>query len=136
MAESSDLARIIGGCKAGERESFELLVDRYAQRCYGYFFRLTGSRAVSDDLLGELFVKLVGRIRSFKGGSFEVWLFRIASNVFHDHLRDKQKERKSSVKEKRDCLFSREIELKIEDNRKIRRREEGCPSVLFAFVLF
>jgi RNA polymerase sigma-70 factor (ECF subfamily) len=94
MAKSRDLARIIVGCKAGEPGSFEQLVDRYAHRCYGYFYRLTGSKELSDDLLGELFVKLVGKIRSFKGGTFEVWLFRTASNVFRDHLRKKQKERK------------------------------------------
>ena len=94
MAKSGDLAQIIGGCKAGEPESFEQLVDMYARRCYGYFYRMTGSREISDDLLGELFVKLVGKIRSFKGGSFESRLFKTASNVFHDHLRKKQKQKK------------------------------------------
>ena len=58
--------QIIDGCKAGEPESFGQLLDRYARRCYGYFYRMTGNRQTSDDLLSELFVKLVGKIRSFK----------------------------------------------------------------------
>jgi RNA polymerase sigma-70 factor (ECF subfamily) len=94
MAKSDSLVRIINGCKAGEAESFQTLVDMYGRRCYGYFYRLTGNREISDDLLGELFVKLVGKIGSFKGGSFEGWLFKTASNVFYDHLREKQQRKK------------------------------------------
>lgn len=94
MAKSNDLARLISGCKSGDAESFSEVVDMYASRFYGYFYRLTGNRETSDDLLSELFVKLVGKIGSFKGGSFESWLFKIASNIFHDYLRDKQRRRK------------------------------------------
>ncbi len=94
MAKNNDLARIISGCKFGDAESFSEIVDIYASRVYGYFYRLTGNREVSDDLLSELFVKLVEKIGSFKGGSFEGWLFKIASNIFYDYLRDKQRQRK------------------------------------------
>jgi len=66
----------------------------YASRCYGYFYRLTGNKDLSDELLSELFVKLVEKIASYKGGSFEGWLFRIASNIFHDYLRSKQRQKK------------------------------------------
>jgi len=76
MAERENLDRIIAGCKNGDAESFSQMVDMYAGRCYGYFYRLTGNRAVSDDLLSELFIKLVEKIGSFKGGSFESWLFK------------------------------------------------------------
>jgi DNA-directed RNA polymerase specialized sigma24 family protein len=53
----------------------------YAGRCYGYFYRLTGDRDLSDELLSELFIKLVEKIGSYKGGAFESWLFKIASNT-------------------------------------------------------
>jgi len=94
MAKSEDLTRIITGCKKGNAECFSQLVDIYSRRCYGYFYRLTGRREISDDLLSELFVKLVEKISSYKGGSFESWLFRIASNIFHDYLRSKQRYKK------------------------------------------
>ena len=97
MANSDDLARIIIGCKSGDSKCFSQLVDIFASRCYGYFYRLTGNRDLSDELLSELFVKLVEKITSYKGGSFEGWLFRIASNIFHDHLRDKQRQKKLLV---------------------------------------
>jgi len=94
MAEKADLARIVSGCQNGDAKSFSELVDIYGNRLYGYFYRLTGNRAVADDLLGELFVKLVERIRSYRGGAFESWLFVVASNIFHDYLRDKQRRQK------------------------------------------
>jgi len=94
MSKSDDLARIIIGCKNGDSECFSQLVDVYAGRCYGYFYRLTGNKEISDDLLSELFVKMVEKIGSQKGGSFEGWLFKTASNIFYDYLRDKQRQKK------------------------------------------
>ena len=91
MAESDDLVRIIIGCKHGDAGCFSQLVDSYANRLYGYFYRLTGNNDVSDELLSELFVKLVTKISSFRGGSFEGWLFKVASNVFYDYLRSRQR---------------------------------------------
>jgi RNA polymerase sigma-70 factor (ECF subfamily) len=94
MANYKDLAEIIAGCKRGDAECFSCLVDLYARRCYGYFYRLTGNRDLSDDLLAELFVRLVEKIGSYKGGAFESWVFRIAANIFHDHLRVKQRQKR------------------------------------------
>jgi RNA polymerase sigma-70 factor (ECF subfamily) len=94
MAQHDDLAKIIIGCKNGDAQCFSRLIDLYSSRCYGYFYRLTGNKDLSDELLSELFVKLVEKIGSHKGGSFESWLFRIASNIFNDHLRSKQRRRK------------------------------------------
>ncbi len=94
MAQHDDLAKIIIGCKNGDAQCFSRLIDLYSSRCYGYFYRLTGNKDLSDELLSELFVKLVEKICSHKGGSFDGWLFRIASNIFHDHLRSKQRRSK------------------------------------------
>ena len=94
MANSNDLAQIIIGCKSGDSKCFSQVVDMYASRCYGYFYRLTGNKDLSDELLSVLFVKLVEKIASYKGGSFEGWLFRIASNIFHDYLRSKQRRKR------------------------------------------
>ena len=94
MAENDNLGRIIAGCKKGKADCFSQLVDMYTGRCYGYFCRLTGNKDVSDDLLSELFIRLVEKINSYKGGSFESWLFKIASNIFNDYLREKLRQKK------------------------------------------
>jgi len=95
--ESSDQSttdNILFACKKGSEEGFARLVEMYATRCYGYFYRLTGSRQESDDLLSELFVKVVSKLNNYKGGTFELWLFKMASNVLYDHLRHLQREKK------------------------------------------
>jgi RNA polymerase sigma-70 factor (ECF subfamily) len=92
MADIDELSQIVGGCQRGDAESFSQLVDLYSRRCYGFFYRLTGNRALSEDLLSELFVKLVEKIGSFRGERFENWLFRVARNIFHDYLRKRQRE--------------------------------------------
>jgi RNA polymerase sigma-70 factor, ECF subfamily len=94
MGEKASLDRIIAGCKRGEHESFSLLLEAYSGRCHGYFYRLTGDRHASDDLLSELFVKLIEKIGGFKDGNFDAWLFKIAHNIFHDWLRDKKRQEK------------------------------------------
>ncbi len=91
MAKQTSLNSIINGCKKGLPGDFDKLIDMYSNRCYGYFYRLTGNSAQSEDLLSELFLKLVKKIGSFKSKncSFESWLFTLAGNIFRDHLRSK-----------------------------------------------
>lgn len=114
MGTSNELTRIIDGCKVGDPDCFAQMLDLYAARCYGYFYRLTGDRGLSDELLSELFVKLVEKIGSYKGGSFESWLFRIALNIFHDHLRGRQR-RKRLLDGHRSELESESWEARVSD---------------------
>lgn len=98
MTDNIDkLTEVIDGCKNGSAQSFSLFVDMYASRCYGYFYRLTGNHATSEDLLSELFVKLLSSFGSYSGNSvaqFNGWLFKIASNLFYDELRLRRRQQK------------------------------------------
>ncbi|NIP24493.1 MAG: sigma-70 family RNA polymerase sigma factor [Phycisphaerae bacterium] len=118
MAKSDDLARIIEGCKTGSADDFAQLVDFYANRIYGYFYRLTGNSELSDELLSELFFKLVGKIGSYKGGSFDSWLFKIATNIFNDYLRSKQR-RKKLHEARKEQLRERITEPKRSEDERI-----------------
>jgi len=120
MAKNDSLARIIIGCKGGDAECFSQVVDIYASRCYGYFYRLTGNRDICDELLSELFVKLVEKIGSYKGGSFDSWLFRIATNIFHDYLRTRQR-RKKLIETRKEQLESELTEEKKSDGEQLDR---------------
>jgi len=123
MVQSESLAQIITGCKGGDAECFSQIVDIYASRCYGYFYKLTGNKDVCDELLSELFVKLVEKISSFRGGSFESWLFRIASNIFHDYLRGKLRRKK--------LLDARKKQLKLELTEEKRSEAEMLDKLQF-----
>jgi len=120
MDARQDLKEIIAACQAGSNEAFSRLVDLYASRCYGYFYRLTGNAAQSNDLLSTLFLKLVAKIGTFRlaTGSFEKWLFTIASNIFRDHLR-RQYRQKKLLEAK-----AEELELKADTTTPTKADEE------------
>ena len=104
MVENDELARVVAGCKRGDAESFSRIVDLFGGRCYGYFYRLTGNRELSEELLSKLFVKLVEKIGSYKGGAFESWFFKIATNIFHDYLRGKHRWKRLLSAHRQDLL--------------------------------
>jgi len=67
-----------------------------------------------------LFVRLVEKIDSYRGGAFESWLFRIASNIFRDKLRARQR-RKKMLDVRRRQLESRITEPKASEDDRIDR---------------
>ena len=82
------MAQLIGRAKKRDPEAFDRIIDAYGNRLHGYLYRLTGSRDDADDLLQELFLRLVRMIGSYvHDGRFEGWLFRIATNLARDRIR-------------------------------------------------
>jgi RNA polymerase sigma-70 factor (ECF subfamily) len=100
--ELREIAETIAACRAGRADAFEKLIAAYSARMYAYFLRLTGDASLSDDLLSDLFIKLFERLETYSGGSFEKWLFTIASNSFYDHLRRRRRQErlKDTVKQR------------------------------------
>lgn len=94
MDKQQSLEQLIQQSQDGCQTAFSQLVDMYSGRCYGFFYRLCGDATLSHDLLSDLFIKLYEKISTYKGGSFERWLFTIASNIFHDHLRFQYRQKK------------------------------------------
>lgn len=85
---ADELADLIRRAQARDAAAFDALVDRYSARLYGYLYRLTGSRHDAEDLLQELFVRVVKMIGRYEhDGRFEAWLFRIATNLVRDRVR-------------------------------------------------
>ena len=94
MENQQKLNTIIAGCKKGSREDFDRLINLYSKRLYNYFLKMTASSETSEELLSRLFLKLVENIKKYRGGSFDSWVFTIASNLFHDYLRKRYKEQR------------------------------------------
>lgn len=82
------LREVIASARAGEAAGFEALLSAYGPRLYGYFLRATGRHHDAEDLLGEIMLRLVRRLKSYdEKGRFEPWLFRIAANLVRDRIR-------------------------------------------------
>ena len=71
------------------RKAFDKLVMKYQSPIRRFFLNQTlGDGPLSDDLAQECFIKAYVNITQFKGLSgFSTWLYRIAYNVYYDHVR-------------------------------------------------
>ncbi len=94
MSSLNDAAKLVKLCRQGEKDAFSQLVDSYSNRLFGYFYRLTGNRDDSDELLSELFLKIVEKIGTCRPETFDAWLFKMASNLFADYIRAKKRHEK------------------------------------------
>jgi len=75
----------------GRVEKLAVLFERYQTMLYNFFLRLTGNRAVSEDLVQEVFMRVLKYRAGYLGDSrFNVWLFQIARNAHIDHLRKRK----------------------------------------------
>lgn len=78
----------ISGAQKGDAACLDRLIEHFAGRIFGFLFRMTGSRHDAEDLMQEVFVRLVRMISAYQhDGRFEAWLFRIAANLARDRLR-------------------------------------------------
>ena len=82
------LQRAISGAQAGRPEAYRALLEAYWPRLYGYFLRATGNHHDAEDLLGDLGLRMVRQLKSYREqGRFDHWLFRIAANMVRDRIR-------------------------------------------------
>ncbi len=97
MDETRNVAEIVKLCQKGDQNSFSKLVDSYSSRLFGYFYRLTGNRDDANELLSELFLKVVEKIGTCRPEAFDAWLFKMASNLFADYIRAKKRQEKMLI---------------------------------------
>jgi RNA polymerase sigma-70 factor (ECF subfamily) len=82
----------------GDDNAFDQLSQRYRRMLFGFLLRLSGNASVADDLTQETLLKVVNTKNSGQGryqpgqGDFKNWLFRIALNVWRDHLRRQKRQ--------------------------------------------
>lgn len=64
------------------------LFERYHVRLFAYLYRVTDSRAAAEDLVQDVFVRVLKYRATFRDdGRFDTWVFRIARNARNDHFR-------------------------------------------------
>jgi RNA polymerase sigma-70 factor, ECF subfamily len=81
-------ARIVAQALAGSQSAFEQIVRRYQRPIIGLISRMTGDRALAEDLAQETFVKAFHSLAAFDTTRrLSSWLFRIAHNTAIDAMR-------------------------------------------------
>lgn len=75
--------------KAGEDEALDELVARYRDPVVHLLFRMVHEQALAEELAQEVFLRLYRARSNYKPTArFTTWLFRIATNVGLNALRD------------------------------------------------
>jgi RNA polymerase sigma-70 factor (ECF subfamily) len=75
--------------KAGDERSFELLLHRYRTPLVNFLYRMVRSREQAEDLAQEVFIRVYrAREEYVPSAKFTTWLFRIATNLALNSLRD------------------------------------------------
>jgi len=87
MESLSDSA-IMEKVRDGQVEKLAILFERHHVKIFNFFLRLTGSHNLSEDLVQDVFIRILKYRSTYEGkGKFTVWMYRVARNVHVDHLR-------------------------------------------------
>jgi RNA polymerase sigma-70 factor (ECF subfamily) len=77
--------------REGEAQAFRQLVDAYRERMLQFFYRLCWDRDRAEDLVQELFLKLIlGSKRYRPEGRMSTFVYRVATNLWIDHYRQQR----------------------------------------------
>jgi RNA polymerase sigma-70 factor (ECF subfamily) len=94
LDEATD-AELVGKCRTGDREAWEVIVRRRHSRVYRLACRFTGRFDEAEDLTQEVFLKVYRTLHLYRAesGALDTWIVRVARNHFIDHYRKHKTER-------------------------------------------
>ena len=75
--------------KAGDDQSFELLLRKYRSPLVNFLYRMVRDTAVAEDLAQEVFLRVYRARQEYApSAKFTTWMFRIATNLALNSVRD------------------------------------------------
>ncbi|RFU65577.1 RNA polymerase sigma factor SigX [Peribacillus glennii] len=114
---------------------FQEIYEKYHHHLYQFLFYLVKNRETAEDLVQEVYIRVLKSYHRFEGKSSEkTWLFSIARNVAIDHFR-KQKSWKQRLVESFDwdrqnvrdtCPLPEEVALQNENIRLVYNALDHC----------
>lgn len=124
-----DLA-LVKAYKSGDESAFAKIFNRYSESIKYRMFKGIGDMDIAEDLMMEVFTKVVEKIKSFdtNSGAFSTWLYRIATNHFVDYLRKNANYSVNSIEEMivatEEGDFEFQISSDIENPEELLEREQ------------
>ena len=66
----------------GEAEMLGVLFDRYQAPLFNFYTKMTQDRAMSEDLVQDVFVRILRYRQTYRPGTpFRTWMYQIARNA-------------------------------------------------------
>jgi RNA polymerase sigma-70 factor (ECF subfamily) len=89
---------ILRKAQQGDERAFSIILRTYETPVYNYVLRLTGDRALAEDLTQEVFLRVFQGLPRFSlRCKFTTWLFQVTKNRVLDELRAKERRPLASV---------------------------------------
>ena len=80
--------------KAGDDSSFDFLLQKYRSPLVNFLYRMVRDRATAEDLAQDVFLRVYrARKEYIPSAKLTTWLFRIATNLALNSLRDNRHEK-------------------------------------------
>jgi len=80
--------------KDGDDAAFEYLAEKYRRPMLGFMYRVTRNTHIAEELAQEVFLRVYRARATYNAeAKFSTWLYRIASNLSVNYLRDTKHER-------------------------------------------
>jgi RNA polymerase sigma factor (sigma-70 family) len=93
LAARSD-TELMAAVRDGDLVQLGALFDRHHVSLFNFFLRLTGSRQLSEDLVQEVFIRILKYRKSFRApGELRPWLYKLARNAAAAHFRKHGRDR-------------------------------------------
>jgi RNA polymerase sigma-70 factor (ECF subfamily) len=84
-------AAILARAQRGDMQAFATLYATFGRPCFNLALRILGNRALAEDLVQEVFLKMFSSIGSYRGDApFGSWLKRMTVNATIDQLRSQR----------------------------------------------
>ncbi|MFI5059457.1 MAG: RNA polymerase sigma factor [Candidatus Acidiferrales bacterium] len=81
--------------KAGDEQSFALLLQRYRGPLVNFLYRMVRGREEAEDLAQEVFLRVYRARKEYvPSAKFTTWMFRIATNLALNSVRDNRYQRR------------------------------------------
>ena len=92
--EGTSDADVMLQVKAGDDSAFAYLVQKYRRPMVSFMYRMARNAAAAEDLAQEVFLRVYRSRESYEpSAKFSTWLYRIATNLAVNYVRDTRHER-------------------------------------------
>lgn len=111
MGELADVELMLR-VKQGDREAFRQLIGKHQKPLLNYIYRMTGNPAEAEDLVQEVFLNIYRAAPRYEPqAAFATWLYRIATNVTLNYLRDHKPQLLASLNQESECQENSILEI-------------------------
>ncbi|WP_317891097.1 RNA polymerase sigma factor [Edaphobacter bradus] len=93
-----DDAAIMLELRSGNMAGFDFLIQKYRKPIIHFMYRMVHNQAVAEELAQEVFLRVYRSRETYRAEArFSTWLYRIATNLGVNYVRDTRHERNAST---------------------------------------